>query len=815
MRYTARMVAECEKPSGGRGGKRITRMAAGILALLAGAAMVFGQASRNATLATNTELGIPGTAQTENPALDPFTDLPPTKSGPHDSSMATNYFPGGPGLDPHPLQRHQSITLAVLGALAPEQTLSKEFLRSAVDQLNLLRPDFVLTTGNLIPGLTRDGKTYAGEALALQDSLAALKMPWFPCAGQTDIESGTRDPADRRFEALYQKYIGPRYYAFTAGDLHVIVLDSETAGNAGESGGGGGGGGWGGGIDDVQYHWLEADLDRAFAGDSAGPPRWVIVLLHRPLWRVDQPHGDPHADGWKRVHTLLADFNRRPVVNVEGMGGGGPVSSGTAAPRVVAVIAGSERAYSLDPTRDGIRYYSLGPTAAAPHDGESDSEALRQIFLLKFDPSSAEPSAAQMHALVIPLGDAHPPDSTPTAILPDDVFTLRERQEIDTIAAWGNDGVGVEGSMDLPAPISSPSENIPATAPAAAPISPPPRKMTLHILNPLADPIDIQLRLASTQFLASAQERESVDLGTEGMDLPWELNASHLIRHISPGGKDTISFTIARPDDAEEVVSGAPPELEIVVHWADPRGRTHAVVLKRRVTTVPAIKVPVTREFVRLVNDDGWKDAASGEAYAWDFGAAQANRPPGLNPLWQITADAANLYVRVRAEDHTPSYWPNMTLGPAPGEGGGRIASDAVVLAWAKSPGPNPAIARVWLLPYAPEGAQLWTNTSMGSSTGSSAGTATAPGEKQSELLKLSPDTGIRAYVEKHDGGYTATLSLPRKIICTAGTAGAFSRALLNISVMDNDAGPHTWSRSWANPDADPTNWGPIEITAK
>jgi len=726
---------------------RSVAWAAGILAV-ASASLLYGQRGRSASQG----LGIPGTEATAAVKLEPFIDLPETK------------LRGTGGVPEIRLQHDRPLTVAILGSLAPVDGASQRFMEATAESLNLLRPDVVLTTGNLVAGMTRDGKTYADEAMRLNEALGGLQMPWLSCPGETDITSGTRDPADRRFEGLYQKYIGPLYYSVNAGDLHAVVLDSEEAG----------------GISDAQYRWLKTDLNKAFEGESSGRVRWVIVTMNRPLWREEGRDGE---NGWKRVQSLLADFNRRPVVTVEGMNGAMNQAGG---PRVIAVMAGAGRAYSQDPAVDGIDYYELGPTAGAPHAGESTRETLRQIFLFRLIPGENGTQGGDVHPSLLQLGDRTPLAGLDSTVVPTSTVTQRERDVMDQIASWGEDVVGVEGSMDLPAP--APPQTAPAaTKPEAAPTAAS-RKMTLHIHNPLTEAIDIQLRLASTQLLATAAEREITHYSAEGLDLPWELDASHLIRHLAPGAKDTITFTINRPESDAPIVNAAPPELQVVTQWNDAEGRAHNVVLRRRVTTVPSVKLPANHAAVRLDGDQGWEQAVRGAAYAWDFGPEAAGRPDHLNPLWEMTADAENVYVRVRAEDDTPSYWPRMALEPKLGG----IASDAVVMAW----GVGQSAQRVWVMPFAPEGERLWTNEGLAG--------------KESELLKIRPESGVRTAVEKRDGGYTVTLAVPRRLVLQGA-----KQALVNISVKDNENGLRTWSRSWANPAAAPADWGHVEFVER
>ena len=481
--------------AGHRKSSRRLAWAAGIMALVA-ATGLFAQRGRSGNAPAG--IGIPGTEAIAPVKPEAFTDLPEAK------------LRGNGGVPEIRARRDRPLTVAILGSLSPRDDASERFMKATVASLNLLRPDVVLTTGNLVPGMTRDGKRYVDEAMRLNQTFGKLEMPWLSCVGETDMTSGTRDPGDRRFEGLHQKYMGPLYYSANAGDLHIVVLDSEEAG----------------GISDAQYHWLKSDLNKAFEGESSGRARWVIVTMNRALWRDD---ANAEENGWKRVQGLLAEFNRRPVVTVEGMNG---AADGGDGPQVIAVVAGAGRGYAMGSMVDGMRFYELGPTAAAPHAGESARETLRQILLLRLLPGEAAAAGGDVHPSLLQLGDRTPLADLDTGVAPDTTITQHEREMVDRIASWGEDVVGIEGSMEMPSPLQ-PATQAAVTkpeAPAAAS-----RKMMLHIHNPLSDPIDIQLRLASTQLLATAAEREITNYSAEGLDLPWELDASHLIRHITPG----------------------------------------------------------------------------------------------------------------------------------------------------------------------------------------------------------------------------------------------------------------------------------------
>jgi hypothetical protein len=637
----------------------------------------------------------------------------------------------------------------------------------AVAELNLLRPDVVLTVGNLVPGLRRDGASYVAEAEHVRGELEQLKMPWYPCAGERDIVSGTREAGDRRFEGLFQKYQGPLYYSVDTGDMHAVVLDSEQMA--------------GGGIEDDQVRWLRGDLSRAFDVASSGKgPKWVVVVMGRPLWRDE---AKSQQNGWDRVHRALVEFNRRPIVVMEGPGGfNGENAADRRGPRVVAVVAGGERAYAMDPPMDGIGHFVMGPTAARPRQGEDASEAVRGMMLMRFDGNGTGQGAGEIagvHTSVIGLGGEGPLDGQ--MVMPADVITAREREVIDAMAGWRNDVMGITGFVDERSGVQKE------------------KGLRLELKNPFtsqADKVDMALRSASTSFLTGSR-REGANTYVEGFDLPWEMTSAHMLRQLSPGEKIGWDLGFERAEVGAGVDSSPPPppQVDILVHWADPRGRTHEVILKRRVALATRARVTIEKK------ENLWKEGtATGGAYAWEI---RGDEPRKLNPSWTMAADDQRLYVKMQVDDHVHSYWPRMVIDPA----WGGLASDAVSVAWAKDEKAKPEeVKRIWVVPFGPKGAEVWTNDGVG--------------EKQTELLKLDPKWGVTAEV-KEEKGYEVTISLPRALVFgqkrSATTAPSTSpvvvdSAMMDIAVADNDQAARTWVRSWSKEELGPPGWNKLEL---
>jgi hypothetical protein len=185
-------------------------------------------------------------------------------------------------------------------------------LEQAIAEMNLLRPDFVLHIGDLVPGYTRDMERWQADVERVEVILDQLDAPLFPVAGNHDVITGTGNPADRRGEALYTDHFGPLYYSFDCGDAHFVCLYTEETLESDPK------------ISPEQKAWLREDLEATAA-------RNVFVLMHKPLWEYED-------SGWDEVHDLLA---RHPVR---------------------AVFAGHFHHYYKSVERDGIQYYVLGVT---------------------------------------------------------------------------------------------------------------------------------------------------------------------------------------------------------------------------------------------------------------------------------------------------------------------------------------------------------------------------------------------------------------------------------------------------------------------
>ncbi len=127
-----------------------------LVLLITGALLVFKVA-----LAGNTA---PPTYPALGPAPDVLEQIAQTMPETGDASAGAVH-PGTPNALKQitPAYRGGS-TFAILGDAAPVNEATAGYLHQTVEELNRLRPDLVLTTGNQLAGSTRSLDEYAGES---------------------------------------------------------------------------------------------------------------------------------------------------------------------------------------------------------------------------------------------------------------------------------------------------------------------------------------------------------------------------------------------------------------------------------------------------------------------------------------------------------------------------------------------------------------------------------------------------------------------------------------------------------------------------
>ena len=145
--------------------------------------------------------------------------------------------------------------------------------RSALRKINHLRPEFVVSVGDLIEGATDDADQVEREWSEFRDSVDLLRMRFFYVPGNHDIwDDAARQEWTRRF--------GPTYYHFLYKGVLFLCLNTEDGAPSR--------------IGPEQTAFVRQTLE------TNTQVRWTLVFLHKPLWDYRE------GSGWEAVEQALA-----------------------------------------------------------------------------------------------------------------------------------------------------------------------------------------------------------------------------------------------------------------------------------------------------------------------------------------------------------------------------------------------------------------------------------------------------------------------------------------------------------------------------
>jgi len=153
------------------------------------------------------------------------------------------------------------------------ETIGYKSIKRCIDEVNLLQPDFVIISGDLVFGQLY-WKEYSREYPKCYEFIQQFDVPTYLCPGNHD---GYWRPFEDGLE-FWEKYFGPHYYSFDYDDYHFIAINSYDWSPIFRfslsffvvS--------WGGSIRDEQLQWIENDLK------SIDSELTFMFIHHNPLW---------------------------------------------------------------------------------------------------------------------------------------------------------------------------------------------------------------------------------------------------------------------------------------------------------------------------------------------------------------------------------------------------------------------------------------------------------------------------------------------------------------------------------------------------
>ena len=197
--------------------------------------------------------------------------------------------------------------------LHPELNAVEGF-RQAIDTVNKLNPDFVITGGDLIGDALAASFERADALYKLYKEVSSeLKMPVYNTMGNHEVfglyeESGVDSTHDEYGEKMFENRIGKRYYSFDHKGWHFMILDGIGT-DQGRS--------YYGDIDDEQFEWIKSELDKL----NKDTP--IVLSTHIPFItsQTQLVHGTlaPNGKGsvinnGREVLTLFKEYNLKLVL---------------------------------------------------------------------------------------------------------------------------------------------------------------------------------------------------------------------------------------------------------------------------------------------------------------------------------------------------------------------------------------------------------------------------------------------------------------------------------------------------------------------
>ncbi len=186
--------------------------------------------------------------------------------------------------------------------LKPEMDAPKGF-QMAIDKVNELKPDFVLTGGDLVYDAMRGNQARCDTLFSLYKEMSAgFNMPVHNCLGNHDLfaiyaeSPESSDHPDYKY-GMFERYFGKTYYSFDHKGWHFVVLNSLDVTENKR---------YRGVFSDEELKWLKADLAKV---DLQTP---VVVTSHLPIIttraQIKGSEGRGNVSNSLEVFNLLESF---------------------------------------------------------------------------------------------------------------------------------------------------------------------------------------------------------------------------------------------------------------------------------------------------------------------------------------------------------------------------------------------------------------------------------------------------------------------------------------------------------------------------
>ena len=148
----------------------------------------------------------------------------------------------------------------------------------AIDKLELLQPQYVMSVGDLIDGKIFDSILLDEQWNEFNVQVNSLSMPFFYVPGNHDISNPW-------MEMEWKRRFGRSYYYFTHNNVLFLCINTQDGGSSG--------------INAEQIAYFKQAIE------DNPDVRWTFVFMHRPVWRGI----DDKQDGYEEIEAELIGKN--------------------------------------------------------------------------------------------------------------------------------------------------------------------------------------------------------------------------------------------------------------------------------------------------------------------------------------------------------------------------------------------------------------------------------------------------------------------------------------------------------------------------
>ena len=180
------------------------------------------------------------------------------------------------------------------------QTIGWKAAKKCIEEINLLNPDFIVITGDLVFGQMYPFE-YTIEYKKCYEILQMFQVPTYLCPGNHD---GYVQCGQDGFK-FWKEYFGPLNYSFDYGDYHFTSVNSYDWPKLARFGISYLVFNWGGYVQEEQLEWIEKDLK-----DNNAKLNFML-LHHNPIW--DTKNDSLFKNGYEGREELLSLIEKYDV----------------------------------------------------------------------------------------------------------------------------------------------------------------------------------------------------------------------------------------------------------------------------------------------------------------------------------------------------------------------------------------------------------------------------------------------------------------------------------------------------------------------